>query len=117
LALAACPITYGCRDLTDPQQRPGYAAAVAVADRAEIWTRGAPARFFDSQWTDGIRLRARDFSPSGDDGPRKFASIEANRGQRVQLEPCTHFAQLGRTPAMHFFNHLFPWFPGFRKSA
>src|ERR1700730_9079465 len=40
-----------------------------------------------------------------------FASTEANRGQRVQLEPCTHFAQLGRTPTMHFFCPCFSLVP------
>src|SRR5580704_12782386 len=31
-----------------------------------------------------------------------------NRGQRVQLEPCTHFAQLGARPRYIFSIQLFP---------
>jgi len=56
--------TFCYPDLTDPQERPGYANAVALADSDKIWTRGAPVRFFDRQLTDGIPLRAKDFSQS-----------------------------------------------------
>ena len=59
----ACP-TYCYRESHGPQERPGYADAVAVADSAEIGTRGAPVRFFDSPLSNGIPLQARDFSQS-----------------------------------------------------
>ena len=60
--------------------------------------RGAAAfSFLASKLTEGIPVRANDFSQSAVEGPRIFPSRNARPGQRVQVEPCAHCEQLDRS--------------------
>src|ERR1039458_4951444 len=87
-----------------------YATALAEAPMPDsllpviagtIWIctrRGAEAvSFFANRLTEGMPVRAKDFSQSAVDGPRIFPSINARPGQRVQVEPCAHWEQLERS--------------------
>src|SRR5580693_6833102 len=66
-----------------------------------IWIctkRGGEAlSFLASKFTEGIPVRAKDFSQSAVEGPRMFPSMNARPGQRVQVEPCEHCEQLERS--------------------
>ena len=60
--------------------------------------RGGEAfSFFASRFFEGMPVRAKDFSQSAVEGPRIFPSMNANPGQRVQVEPCAHCEQLERS--------------------
>src|ERR1700691_1124535 len=54
---------------------------------------GAVLSFLASKLTEGIPVRAKDFSQSAVEGPRMFPSMNARPGQRVQVEPCAHCEQ------------------------
>lgn len=51
--------------------------------------------FFATKLTDGIPVRAKDFSQSEVEGPRMLPSRNASPGQRVHDPPWTHCEQLG----------------------
>src|SRR5258708_6759430 len=70
-----------------------------IAGTRSICTRreGEGCAFLDRRLTEGIPVRAKDFSQSWVDGPRIFPSMNANPGQRVQVEPCAHWEQLDRS--------------------
>ena len=59
--------------------------------------RPAIAGFFRWRFTDGMPVRANDFSQSWIDGPRMLPSMYARPGHRVQLDPCEHCEQPGRS--------------------
>src|SRR5580693_100746 len=48
------------------------------------------------RFTEGMPVRAKDFSQSAVEGPRMFPSMNAKPGHRVQVEPCAHCEQLDR---------------------
>src|ERR1700674_2519836 len=55
------------------------------------------ASFCASRFTDGMPVRAKDFSQSAVEGPRMFPSMNAKPAQRVQVEPCAHCEQPERS--------------------
>ncbi len=81
---------YGCatnqRTGCFPVTGPGEAEPVGIPGMdAEVSLR--------SRFTDGIPVRARDFSQSCVEGPRILPSMYASPGQREQLLPCTQDEQ------------------------
>src|ERR1700735_347177 len=58
---------------------------------------GYALSFFANKFTEGIPVRAKDFSQSAVEGPRMFPSMKARPGQRVQVEPCAHCEQPDRS--------------------